>query len=710
MKKNHFLHKEDSISTHRRNFLKQSMLLGSSILIYGACEQEKEEVPLFAGEEIPPESLLGGLKKVDGPDYLKNALWYEGENTGDGISFSFPVGSLIGQKYITADMLAYGTHMIKFRMILQEGEDGPAFSFTFGVLNQCSLRIRLPLSLVDQNRWGIDREGAFLKPRCGGDRVDLGKVDRMRLLISRKSSQISRFCLTPFQYTADEVPLIEHPKLPKGKLIDEIGQSTIHEWQGKTKDPETMKSNLRSRLEKANHTWPEHMSKWGGWIDKQLDEGTGYFRVHKDEDRWWLIDPDGYYFWSAGIDCIRVDTTADYYLLEDALTWAPSKEGDYKDMFSMRGTHPHINYLAANFIKTFGAEGWRSTWAKIALDELTRLRCNTVGNWSEWEYASKAGFPYVRPMSFRPSRVNLLYRDFPDVYDAAFEEDAMDYAQVLKETRNDSALIGYFMMNEPTWAFSSELPAVGMLYNTDSCQTRSALKKYLERRYRTDEEFASAWEMNVSLDSIEKGKWTQRFTKNALTDLESFSQIMVEKYFTALSRACREADPNHLNLGIRYAGVPPKWAVKGMQSFDVFSMNCYMEKVPRDQTEEIHNLLNMPVIIGEWHFGALDVGLPSSGIGHVKSQTDRGKAYRVYIEDAAANPYCIGTHWFTLYDQSALGRFDGENYNIGFLDVCNTPHTAICNAAIMSHEAIYEIASGTITPYSDAPEYLPKLF
>ena len=75
-----------------------------------------------------------------------------------------------------------------------------------------------------------------------------------------------------------------------------------------------------------------------------------------------------------------------------------------------------------------------------------------------------------------------------------------------------------------------------------------------------------------------------------------------------------------------------------MKSFDVFSMNCYREKVPFDQTEEIHQLLGMPIIIGEWHFGALDVGLPSSGIGHLHNQEDRANAYRVYIEDAAANP------------------------------------------------------------------------
>jgi len=64
-----------------------------------------------------------------------------------------------------------------------------------------------------------------------------------------------------------------------------------------------------------------------------------------------------------------------------------------------------------------------------------------------------------------------------------------------------------------------------------------------------------------------------------------------------------------------------------------------------------------------WRTGC---GLPSTGIGAVKDQTARGQAYRCYFEDAAANPFVVGVHWFTLYDQSALGRYDGENYNIAF--------------------------------------------
>ncbi len=693
----------------RRDFIRKSLLMGSSILVLGSCGDQRHE-PSLKGEKIPIKHLLGGLKTTDGPDHLPGAQWYLGENINDGLSYHFPAGALLNKQYLTADLLADGNHMIKFQIILQEGEDGPAFRFQFGVLNQCSLRMRLPLSLVDQNRWGIDREGAFLKPRCSGDRVDLEKVDRMKLIILRKSNQPARFCLTPVLSTAGEVPLVIHPLLPEGKLIDDIGQSTIHQWPDKTKDVEEMIDNLKNRMEETIHEWPDNMSGWGGWKDKRVDQGTGFFRVHKDGERWWLVDPSGCGFWSAGMDCVRVDTTANYYLLEDTLSWLPDPEGEYRAIYSKRDGFPFINYLAANFIRTFGVERWRDKWSEIALDELKRLRFNTVGNWSEWEYASKAAFPYVRPMSFNPETVAFIYRDFPDIYHPDFEKDAFEYARVLTDTRDDPALIGYFMMNEPTWAFSSELPAAGMLFNTESCKTRTALATFLQERYPDNGSLSENWEMEVSFAQVGKGKWNQRFTGKALADLEDFSRIMVDKYFSTLAAACRTVDPNHLNLGIRYAGVPPVWAVEGMRAFDVFSMNCYMGKVPFEQTREIHELLKMPVIIGEWHFGALDAGLPSSGIGHVPSQEDRGKAYRVFMEDAAANPYCIGTHWFTLYDQSALGRFDGENYNIGFLDVCNRPHTPLCDAAKQSHEKMYEIAAGRIPPFIDKPEYLPKLF
>ena len=144
---------------------------------------------------------------------------------------------------------------------------------------------------------------------------------------------------------------------------------------------------------------------------------------------------------------------------------------------------------------------------------------------------------------------------------------------------------------------------------------------------------------------------------------------------------------------------------------------CVGERVDPGRSEKVRRELapfsanvNKPVIIGEWHFGALDAGLPASGIGHVANQTERGKAYRAYLEDAAALPWCVGAHWFTLYDEPAQGRFDGENYNIGFLDVCHRPYEELSAAARVTHERMYEVASGQIAPYAEEVNYLPLLF
>jgi hypothetical protein len=185
---------------------------------------------------------------------------------------------------------------------------------------------------------------------------------------------------------------------------------------------------------------------------------------------------------------------------------------------------------------------------------------------------------------------------------------------------------------------------------------------------------------------------------------------MAEKLFDTLSHACRSVDPRHLNLGARYYTVPPDWALAGMTSFDVFSMNCYRERVPAAELANVSDALGRPILIGEWHFGALDAGLPASGIGHVPDQKARGQAFRIYLEDAAAQPWCVGAHYFTLYDQSAIGRFDGENYNIGFVDVCHREYEPLVAAARESHARMYQVAQGERDAYASEPGYLPKLF
>ncbi|MBT5605166.1 MAG: hypothetical protein HOJ57_04450 [Lentisphaerae bacterium] len=55
--------------------------------------------------------------------------------------------------------------------------------------------------------------------------------------------------------------------------------------------------------------------------------------------------------------------------------------------------------------------------------------------------------------------------------------------------------------------------------------------------------------------------------------------------------------------------------------------------------------------------------------------------YTEYLRGALRNPQLLGAHWFIYKDQATTGRGDGENYQIGFIDNCDTPHPEIIAAA-----------------------------
>jgi hypothetical protein len=667
------------------------------------------ELPL----RLEPSALTGGCARVDGPAIIPGAVWYEAARDGDGLAFRFEPGALTGVRFLMADLFADSPELPVFQLRLREGEQGPTFTLVYGVLPHAEARLRMQAGAINQNRWQFLREGAWLKPTAGGLRVDLSKVDRMNIVVLRKSQRPVRWCQTPITATLEEPLRLTDPRLPRGALIDELGQSTTRDWRGKTKSLDELAARLRGQLAAApSHKWPTAFSAWGGLAgrrEKSNHQGK-FFRTHHDGTRWWLLDPDGHPFWSTGLDSVRVDTAANYDGLERALAWMPPKDGAFKEIYDVRADgRRSINFLMANLIRTFGA-GWYDRWTTITLGELRRLGFNTVANWSDWEIARAARFPYVRPLAWGNRAVPFVYRDFPDVFDSRWDAEAARFGEQLAGTRDDPSFIGYFLMNEPTWGFARETPASGMLFNTPRCATRRALADALAKQYGDDRAISNAWGFETTLGAVREGPWSRTLTPPAERDLAEFSAVMVEKFFGALSASCRRVDPNHLNLGIRYHTIPPDWAVPGMRSFDVFSMNCYDARVRSGEMEKIAAMLKMPVLVGEWHFGAHDVGLPASGIGHVPTQEDRGRAYRVYLEDAAAKPWCVGVHYFILYDQSALGRFDGECYNIGFLDVCNRPYEHLCKAARASHERMYDVATGNVPAFADAPEYLPKLF
>ncbi len=144
-------------------------------------------------------------------------------------------------------------------------------------------------------------------------------------------------------------------------------------------------------------------------------------------------------------------------------------------------------------------------------------------------------------------------------------------------------------------------------------------------------------------------------------------------------------------MGCRFAGFPPEFVWRSAQKYaDIVSINIYRKEVP--QNHAMLKITEKPIIIGEFHFGALDRGMFHTGLVACKDQKDRAEKYANYVTSVVTHPLFVGCHWFQWADQPITGRhFDGENYNIGLVDVTNNPYPELTKSAEKIHKKMYQI-------------------
>jgi hypothetical protein len=172
-----------------------------------------------------------------------------------------------------------------------------------------------------------------------------------------------------------------------------------------------------------------------------------------------------------------------------------------------------------------------------------------------------------------------------------------------------------------------------------------------------------------------------------------------ERYYSQVSAAGKQAMPNTLYLGSRldyhdWPDVPEfrREIVRSAARYcDVISFNFYKFTL---EDVALPEGVDRPVIVGEFHMGALDRGLFHTGLRSVVDQRQRAEAYRYFVTSALENPAVVGAHWFQFYDEPTTGRSDGENYQIGFLDQCDTPYAETLSAARDTGYRLYAIRSG----------------
>lgn len=638
--------------------------------------------------------------------------------SGSGIELPWLAGCQ--ERYFVFGAEVMEDHSMAMQLLVYGREEKPAMTIRFGILPHSKTRVYMDMEWLKGNILFPEALPGGLKIVCHGKRIDKEQVTRIKL-VGLPCFHDVEIMLSGLELTED-YPAVTN--LPEGKYVDGLGQNAQKEWAGKTHGIEELKAVLSRQAEEgkeADYPFADWTS-YGGWKKKKLGEGTGYFTRYKKDGRWWLADPEGYAFLSVGADCVGVPMDCRVDGVEQWLDWLPDEqEKPYGAMFAKHrkgheGTETIrkmrlFSYIQANLYRVFG-DGWYETWEKMMTGQLKHYGMNTLGNWSDARLFDHAVIPYVTSLPEFPSTEIMIFRDFPDVFSEEYRLEAERCAEALQVYRNDPMMIGYFLRNEPGWAFVDNLVlADEVLYNPARTVCKERLIAFLQDKYLTIEELNSVWGCSLTGfdDFYQPQKDISAWSEAAGTDMKEFSKKMLRAYVEIPVAACRRVDANHMILGMRWAWISDPDLVTGWENFDVFSINCYAT----DPTLSIQNIVelgvDLPVMIGEFHFGALDAGPTATGLEGVLTQKDRGLAYRYYCERAMQHPNGVGCHYFQCYDQFVLGRFDGENYNIGLFDVCSRPYADMLNQVKECSNTIYQVAAGEKEPARQKGDSIPMI-
>lgn len=474
-------------------------------------------------------------------------------------------------------------------------------------------------------------------------------------------------------------------------FIDPFGQYKHRDWPGKVHTlAELTASRASEEQELAAQPGPREWDKFGGWMAGPQLTVSGFFRVEKYRGKWWLVDPEGHLFWSHGIDCVRaLDTTP----IDERAEWFdgfPGEQSEFRAFlttgYALKGHYAGkspktFSFSGANLLRKYGPD-WRQEYNEVIHRRLRSWGLNTIGNWSEETTRLMRRTAYTDAISSRGAK-NIegsegYWGKFPDVFDPSFEAGVRrSMASRKGKSAGDPWCIGYFSDNEMSWGDDLSL-ALGTLKSPPEQAAKKVFVDGLRMKYGDIAKLNAAWgAKHESWDALRQSREAPN-QKLAHTDLTEFYTKAAEQYFRTVREAVQSVAPNQLYLGCRFAWVNERAAIAAGKYCDIVSYNLYKRGV----ADFKYPGGDKPLMIGEFHFGALDRGMFHTGLVPVANQAERAKAYRDYVLGAARHPQFVGTHWFQWKDEPVTGRvYDEENYQIGFVDITDTPYRETIEAS-----------------------------
>jgi len=386
---------------------------------------------------------------------------------------------------------------------------------------------------------------------------------------------------------------------------------------------------------------------------------SGFFHVEQAADgRWWAVNAKGERTIIRGVDWViyrghgcEVDGHANHYREWNDAHYASSAEWEEETLgrlkkwgFTMLGAGADATLRHRELV-----HAWEINFG------------NQFGKADDWDDER-----WICPNERRPcsSAPNVFHPDFPKYCGEMAQK-------VCAPMKDDPDLLGWFLDNELAWwGRGSSLSGLydAIQAKPDGHSAKNALNEFASRH------------LELRGDELKL----------------AFLALIADKYFSICVNAVKKADPNHMILGCRFAGLtgahPEVWKVAGRYC-DVLTFNCYptadldrnVMKLGEDKLADLfrerYEIVGKPMLVTEWSFPALDSGLPcTNGAGQrFLTQKERTAATELCAKTFLSMPFLIGYDYFMWVDEpyNGISRAFPENTNYGLVSEKGVPYPEI---------------------------------
>lgn len=363
----------------------------------------------------------------------------------------------------------------------------------------------------------------------------------------------------------------------------------------------TSKNGIKSVRLLNGVTSTAQLSTYGGNNNVKI-ETTGFFQIKKVNDVWYLLDPDGYLFFTVGVNSVE--------------------QGGEMNL-------PEILWeIGAN---TLGC------WSDEAINEGESHKMPYCPRWN-----------FMSTYKNKNQRTKDLFADgIIPVFDPEYTDFCDNHAQQLEENKDDPYLLGHFSDNElPIYDNTTygNLLDRFLAISDKSDPNYLAAKNWIEGR--KGQNYSISDEDRELFHGFVTGTY-YKITSEAIKRYDPNHLYLGSRLHGAAKRM-------------------PSIYIEAAKYVDMISINVYSTWTPSSEEMDMWSAGGKPFFVTEFYAKAEDSGLGNAtGAGWlVPTQDDRAKFFENFTLALIEHPGCVGYHYFRYIDNndSNKGLLD-VNYN-----------------------------------------------